>query len=70
MILITNSDVTSMGRDTNPTSRDRANRRDMTSIPCHSFTRDLVRSMKRNGITYDTLLRQMVDQYDPEVAHE
>jgi hypothetical protein len=42
----------------------------MTSIPCRPYTRDLVKSMKRGGMTYDTLLRQFVEQYDPEAAHE
>lgn len=29
-------------------------------------TRDLVRAQKRGGETYDTLLRRMVEQYEPE----
>lgn len=29
-------------------------------------TRDLVRSMKRGGETYDELLQKMIDQYEPD----
>lgn len=36
-----------------------------TRIPCSRDTRDLVKSQKRAGETYDTLLRKMVEQYDP-----
>lgn len=64
MILISSTDVISMGRKTTSNSRD------MTSIPCRPYTRDLVKSMKRGGMTYDTLLLQFVEQYDPEAAHE
>ena len=64
MILISPTVVISMGRNTISSSRD------MTSIPCRPYTRDLVKSMKRGGITYDTLLLQFVEQYDPEVVHE
>lgn len=31
-------------------------------------TRELVRSQKRGGESYDTLLRKMTEQYDPEAA--
>lgn len=37
-------------------------------IAVSSETRDLVRSQKRAGETYDELLRKMVEQYDPEEA--
>lgn len=32
-------------------------------------TRNLVRSQKRAGETYDELLQKMVQQYDPGEAH-
>lgn len=37
-------------------------------IPVSERTRDLVKAQKRQGQTYDHLLRQMVEQYDPEQA--
>lgn len=37
-------------------------------LPCTEETRELVRSCKRGGESYDTLLRKMVKQYDPEKA--
>lgn len=41
-----------------------------TGIPVKPETRDKVRSMKRGGEDYDTLLRKMVNQYDPdEITH-
>ena len=40
------------------------------SIPVRPETRDMVRSLKRGGQDYDSLIRQMCDQYDPdETAH-
>jgi len=39
-------------------------------IPCSRETRRLVRNQKRAGENYDTLLRKMVAQYDPEKAAE
>ncbi len=36
-----------------------------TRIPVSKETRDLVKSYKRGGETYDALIRQMVAQYDP-----
>jgi hypothetical protein len=37
-----------------------------TAIPVKPDTRDRVRSLKRGGEDYDSLLRKMADQYDPE----
>jgi hypothetical protein len=37
-------------------------------IAVSTETRDLVRSQKRAGETYDQLLQKMADQYDPEEA--
>lgn len=34
-------------------------------IPVSRSTRELVKAQKRGGETYDDLLRQMVEQYDP-----
>lgn len=39
-----------------------------TRIPVSNKTRDLVKAQKRGGETYDDLLRQMVEQYDPDCA--
>ena len=39
-----------------------------TAIPVKPGTRDSVKSLKRGGEDYDTLLRKMVDQYDPDEA--
>lgn len=38
------------------------------SIPVRPKTRDMVRSLKRGGQDYDSLIRQMCDQYDPDEA--
>jgi len=35
-------------------------------IPVSRSTRDLVKAQKRGGETYDDLLRQMVEQYNPD----
>lgn len=35
-------------------------------IPVSRSTRDLVKAQKRGGQTYDDLLREMVEQYDPD----
>jgi len=40
--------------------------RQRTSIPCDRDTLEAVRQLKRHGQSYDTLLRKMADQYDPE----
>jgi len=37
-------------------------------IAVSSATRDMVRSKKRGGETYDQLLQKMVEQYDPNEA--
>jgi len=37
-------------------------------IPCSRETRELVRSQKRGGENYDSVLRKMARQYDPEKA--
>jgi hypothetical protein len=39
-------------------------------IPCSRDTRRLVKSCKRAGENYDSVLRKMVEQYDPEKAAE
>jgi len=39
-------------------------------IPCSREARKLVKSQKRAGETYDSVLRKMVEQYDPEGAEE
>lgn len=39
-------------------------------IPCSKETRTLVKRQKRGGENYDTVLRKMAEQYDPEQAAE
>jgi len=39
-------------------------------IPVSRKTRKLVKQQKRGGENYDSLLRKMVKQYDPEKAAE
>lgn len=39
-------------------------------IPCSRQTRKLVKSQKRGGENYDSVLRKMVEQYDPEDAEK
>lgn len=39
-------------------------------IPVSRETRKLVKQQKRGGENYDSLLRKMVEQYDPERAAE
>jgi len=41
---------------------------DEARIPVSRETRNLVRSQKRGGENYDSVLRKMVQQYDPERA--
>ena len=41
-----------------------------TRLPCSRDTRRLIKNCKRAGENYDTLLRKMVEQYDPEKAAE
>lgn len=38
-----------------------------TRVPCSTETRDeILRPLKRGGESYDSLLRRMAAQYDPE----
>jgi hypothetical protein len=37
-------------------------------IPCSRETRRLIKRQKRGGENYDSVLRKMVKQYDPEKA--
>jgi hypothetical protein len=37
-------------------------------IPCSRETRRLVKQQKRAGENYDSVLRKMVAQYDPDAA--
>ena len=39
-------------------------------IPCSRETLETVKSLKRGGENYDTLLRKMADQYDPTREEE
>jgi hypothetical protein len=39
-------------------------------IPCSRETRRLVKSCKRGGENYDSVLQKMVEQYDPEKTAE
>lgn len=39
-------------------------------IPCSRHTRELVAAQKRGGENYDSVLRKMVKQYDPERGTE
>lgn len=43
-------------------------RADETRLPCSYEVRDLVREQKRGGENYDSLLRKMAQQYDPQRA--
>jgi hypothetical protein len=43
---------------------------DETRLPCSFEVRDLVRDQKRRGENYDTLLRKMVAQYDPQRGND
>lgn len=45
-------------------------REDTAHIYCRVETRELVRSLKRGGQTYDELLRRMAGTYDPDAEHE
>lgn len=44
--------------------------RQKTSIGLRPETKELVRSQKRGGETYDELLRKMAYQYDPDAVLE
>lgn len=48
----------------NPIRDDKAN------LPCSKTTHDLVRSWKRGQQTYDELLRDMAEQYEPGTVGE
>jgi len=39
-------------------------------LPCSDEVRRRVRAKKRGGESYDSVLRKMLDQYDPEKAAE
>jgi len=39
-----------------------------SSIPVSREVRQLIKSQKRGGESYDSLLKKMVNQYDPEEA--
>jgi hypothetical protein len=41
-----------------------------SSIPVTGETRQLVKRQKRGGESYDSLLRKMVDQYDPGATEQ
>lgn len=42
---------------------------DYARIPVDSGLRDRIRAVKRGGDTYNDVLQKMVDQYDPDEAH-
>ncbi len=39
---------------------------EQTTLSVKPETRDRVRSLKREGITYDELINRMADAYDPD----
>jgi len=39
-----------------------------TRLPCSHQTRERIKACKREGENYDSVLRKMVEQYDPEDA--
>lgn len=39
-------------------------------VPCTPETRRLIKQAKRHGENYDSVLRKMVKQYDPEKASQ
>jgi len=45
-------------------------KRDESRIDCSIEARELVKSQKRGGESYDEVLPKMVDQYDPEQARQ
>ena len=51
-----------------PSTSTMSSKKHETRIPLSEETRSLVKSCKRGGEAYDTLLRKMVKQYDPEKA--
>ena len=43
-------------------------RENRASIPCSYQTKEIARSLKRGQQTYDSLLRCMVEQYEPDAG--
>ena len=41
-----------------------------TRVPCSKETRDALKSVKRGQESYEELFQKMLEQYDPEEAHE
>lgn len=41
-----------------------------TRVPCSQETKQRLIASKRGNDTYDDLFQKMLDQYDPEEAHE
>jgi hypothetical protein len=41
-----------------------------TRVPCSQETKKLLIAQKRGADTYDALFRKMIEQYDPDEAHE
>lgn len=41
-----------------------------TRVPCSQETKQMIIAAKRGGETYDQLFRKMLDQYDPDEAHD
>jgi hypothetical protein len=41
-----------------------------TRVPCSQETKELIIAQKRGGETYDALFRKMIEQYDPDEAHD
>jgi len=39
-----------------------------TRVPCSRDTREQLRSYKRGGESYDSVLQKMIEQYDPAEA--
>ena len=50
-----------------PTAMSKAH---SSRIPCSRETRELVKRQKRGGENYDSVLRKMVAQYEPQEAAE
>jgi len=41
-------------------------KQEYTTIPVKQETREMVQSLKRGGVSYDTLVREMAADYSPE----
>lgn len=41
-----------------------------TTLACEKSTLRDLQKLKRGGISYDELLQQMIQQYDPQEAHD